>query len=164
MGASCQKDEIEYADEGIEIASHPGISIYKSKSTYKDKLAVCIDKEGNITCTPLFGNDPNIVNKSKDGEFKLIRRHFLKSGYVLEDIYLDYAFTNITVNEMVETFSKFGAEYWSLERYSGRIIDRDPFFEFYHTNGTGLPELITIGEINDMIENGTLETVFVKLK
>lgn len=164
MGASCQNDDIEYADESIEISSYPGMSIYKSKSSYKDKLTVCLDAEGNITCTPLFGFDKNIVSKNKNGDFVLIRRHFLKSGYVLEDVYLDYAFTDITVNEMVETFSEFGAEYWSHERYSERIIDRDPFIEFYHSNVTGRPEVITIGEINDMIENGTLDNFFTKLK
>lgn len=165
LGAGCQKDEIEYADENIEISSYPGISIYKTKGDYNDKLTVCLDTAGNITCTPLFGNDPSIVSKNKNGEFRLNRRHFLKSGYITEDISLNRVFTDITITEMVKSFTEFDRGYWSPERYLSRIIDRDPFLEFYHFDGIGKEvRIFTIGQINDMIENGTLETVFTKLK
>lgn len=165
ISAGCQKDEIDYADEGIEISSLPDISIYKTKNDYRDKLTVCLDTNGNITCTPLFGDNPNIVSKNKNGDFILKRRYFLKSGYILEDISFDRVFTDITITEMVETYSEFGAVYWSPERYLDRIIDRDPFTEYYHLNGIGKEvQIFTIGEINEMLENGTIEDYFTRIK
>ena len=165
LGANCQKDETERADESIEISTLPGIAVYKTNGNYKDYLAVCIDSVGNITCTPLFGDDNLIVRKDKNGNYVLIRRHFLKSGYITEDIYLDYAFTNITINEMVEKFTEIGPEYWTLDKYKERLIDLDPFSEFYYLDGLNKPvRKFTIKEINEMIEKGTLETVFIKIK
>ncbi len=165
LGASCQKDEINYDDESLEISSLPGISIYKTNKDYKDYLPVCIDSDNNITCTPLFGDDTLVVKKDKNGNYLLLNRHFLKSGYILEDISLNRAFTNITINEMVNKFTTIGPGYWTMDKYYDRIIDLDPFSEFYFYNGLNkVPINFTLGEINDMIENGTLETVFTKLK
>ena len=164
LGGSCQKDDLEYADESIVISTYPGIAIYKTKKDYSKYLAVCLDNTGNLSCTPLFGNDPNIVHKNSKDEFVLNNRLFLSSDYILEDIYTDYAFTDITIAEMVEKFTNFGANYWSPEKYENRIIDRDPFLEFYYLDATGQPESYTIGEINEMIESGTFKTVFKKLK
>ena len=165
MGAGCKKDEIQYADESIEISSLPGISIYKTNKDYRDKLSIGLDNEGNISRTPLFGNDPNVVKKNSNGDYVLLRRYLLKSGYICEDIYLDEAFTDITITEMVLSFEKNDTKYWSTERYKSRVIDKDPFSEFYYLDGINKPEKkITLGEINKMIESGTLETVFTKLK
>ncbi len=165
IGAGCQKDEIELADESIEISSYPGINIYKTKKDYRNKLALGLDSEGNVSETPLFGDNPANVKLNSDGNYVLIRRLFLKSGYICEDIDIDYAFTNITITEMVESFENYSSGYWSTDRYESRIIDRDPFTEFYHLDGIGKEEQIfTIGDINELIESGTLETVFKKLK
>jgi len=46
-----------------------------------------------------------------------------------------------------------------------RIIDTDPFISFYNLNGINKAEkTFTLGELNDMIENGTIEDYFEKLK
>ena len=165
IGVACQKDEIPSADESIEISSMPGISIYKTNGDYRNYLAVCLDSLDNITCTPLFGNDSSIVQKNSKGDYVLKSRYALKNGYMLGDIYLDYAFTDITVNEMVEKYLESGPSFWTINKYSERIIDRDPFTEFYYLDGLNMGgQKFTLGEINKMIENGTLETVFTKLK
>lgn len=165
IGASCQKDEFELADESIEITSIPSICIYKTKGDYRDKLAFCLDSAGNITCTPLFNENSTVVEKDTDGNYKLRHRHFLKSGYILEDISTDRAFTSVTINEMVESFRKYDPGYWSHERWESRIIDRDPFAEFYRYDNNGKPPItLTIKEINEMLINGTIETQFTKLK
>lgn len=165
IGAGCEKDGIEYAAESIEISSLPGISIYKTNKDYSDKLAIGLDSEGNISQTPLFGNDPKVVKKNSNGDYILLRRYLLKSGYICEDIYLDEAFTDITITEMVLSFEKYDTKYWSAERYKSRVIDKDPFSEFYYLDGINKPEKkFTLGDINKMIESGTLETVFTKLK
>ncbi len=165
LGASCQKEKIDYADESIEISSLPGISIYKTKGDYRNYLGVCLDSLGNISCTPLFGNDSSIVQKDNKGDYVLKRRYTLKNGYMLGDIYLDYAFTDITVNEMVNKYLEAGPSFWTNDKYYERLIDKDPFIEFYYLDGINKrPRIFTISEINNMIENGTLETVFTKLK
>lgn len=165
MEAGCKKDEIEYADENIELSSFPAISIYKTNKDYRDKLYIGLDSEGNISQTPLFGNDPNVVKKNSNGDYVLLKRYLLKSGYICEDIYIDVAFTDITITEMVLSCEKNDTKYWSTERYKSRIIDKDPFSEFYYLEGINKPEKkFTLREINKMIESGTLETVFTKLK
>lgn len=165
IGASCQKDEIEYADDNIEILADPGISIYKTASNYEAYLPVCIDTIGNITCTPLFGDDSLIVKKDKTQNYLLKNRYFLKSGYILEDINFNSAFTDISIDEMIDKYMEFGPQYWTLDKYYERIIDDDPFIEFYYLSDIEKRNIVlTIGEINDMIQNETLETVFKRLK
>ncbi|MBT3385788.1 MAG: hypothetical protein HN778_07640 [Prolixibacteraceae bacterium] len=165
IGASCQKENYELADESIEITSIPSICIYKTKGDYRNKLALCLDSTGNITCTPLFNENSSVVEKHKNGNYKLKRRFFLNSGYVLELISLDRVFTNVTINEMVESFRKYDPGYWSHERWESRIIDRDPFAEFYRYYNNGKPPItLTIKEINEMLINGTIEEQFTKMK
>jgi len=165
IGTSCQKDELEYSDESIEISTIPSICIYKTNGDYTDYLPVGLDSSGNVTFTKVFGNDPLIVTKKSNGSYVLNSRYFLKNGYILEDVNLDYAFTDITVTEMVEKYLEIGSSYWSNDEYESRIIDKSPFSEFYRYDGRYKPEILySLGEINEMIENGTLEEQFDKLK
>lgn len=165
IGVSCEKDELDYADESIEIPTSIGLSIYKTKKDYKEFLTVSLDSAGNVSSTPLFGNNPSVVTEKEDGSFTLNNRYLLQSGYVLEDIYIDHVFTDITVEEMVISFTENGAAFWSPERFINRIIDRNPFDEFYFQKSeTYESETITIGEINEMIENGTIENHFTRIK
>jgi hypothetical protein len=60
-GASCQKDEMEFADESIEISSKPGISVYKTNSNYFDNISVQITTEGIMNKIPAYTlNNPGI--------------------------------------------------------------------------------------------------------
>lgn len=164
-GASCQKDEMEFADESIEISSHPWITIYKTKKDYINYIDIQITDDGKINAVPSYNkNDPRISFDS-EGNAKQNFRWRLKSGYILDNnVSLREAFTDITINEYVEYNTAHNVAVWPDNLILPRIIDRDPFLEFYHFDGIGKPERIfTIGEINDMIENSTLETVFTKL-
>ena len=60
-GASCQKDEIEYADESLEISSYPWITIYKSKNDYFNYVDIQITEAGKINAVPSYSvKDPRI--------------------------------------------------------------------------------------------------------
>ena len=159
LGASCQREEMEYADENIEITFEHDISIYKTRGDYYNYVYVQITEEGKLNAVPSYTlSDPRISIDDK-GNAEQNFRWRLKSEYILDKV-----FTDITIREYVEYNSAHKIAVWPDSLILPRIIDRDPFIEYYHSDGTRLPEAITIGEINDMIENGTLETVFTKLK
>ncbi len=91
----------------------------------------------------------------------------LTGGYILDhETYIkDRVFTNITFNEFVNHTEKNNVSYWTDELLRSRIIDKDPFEKFYYLNRYGRsPVVLTVGEINKMIEEGTLEKVFIKVK
>jgi hypothetical protein len=166
IGAGCQKDEIEYADESIEISTLPGISIYKTNANYFNNISVQITSEGQLNAIPAYIlNDPR-VSVDKKGNISANFRWRLKSEYIVDkEVYLNEVFTNISIQEYVDWNTQHGVACWPNNLIEPRIIDKDPFTEFYHLGGLNKsPEIFTLGEINDMIENGTLETVFAKLK
>ena len=164
--ASCQKDEIEYADESIEISSYPWITIYKSKNDYVNYVDIQITEEGKINAVPSYSVKDPRISIDTNGNIKQNFRWRLKSGYILDmNVSLREAFTDITISEYVKYNTKNNVAVWPDSLILPRIIDMDPFLEFYHYDGIGKPERIfTIGEINEMIETGTLETVFTRLK
>jgi len=165
-GASCQKDEMEFADESIEISSIPGISIYKTNSNYFDNISVQITTEGKMNKIPAYTLNNPRINVDKNGTVQMNFRWRLRSGYIVDrEAYLNDAFTNITVQEYVDWNTSHGVSSWPNSSIEPRIIDKDPFTEFYFHDGINkTPRTFTLGEINDMIKNGTLETVFTKLK
>jgi len=156
--ASCQKDKMEYADESIEVSSWPAISIYKTKSDYINYVGVQITDDGKLNAKPSYDkNDPRISFDSK-GNAKQNFRWRLKSGYILDNnVSLREAFTNITIREYVDWNTEHSVAGWPDSLIWPRIIDTDPFTEFYLHDGIGKDvKIFTIGEINDMIKNGTL--------
>jgi hypothetical protein len=166
MGASCQKDEIELADENIEISTFPGITIYKTKNDYINFVDVQITDDGRLNAIPSYNkNDPRISIDEK-GNVKQNFRWRLKSGLILDNnVSIREVFTNITIQEYVDWNTENGVSGWPNNLIEPRIIDEDPFTDFYFLDGMNkIPKTYTLGEINKMIEDGTLETVFTKLK
>lgn len=162
---SCNKDEIDYADESIIVNSEPSISIYKTKNDYRNFIAVIIDSFDNVVAYPVYNlNSPSISIDSK-GIVKYKNRWFLKSGYIVEkEISYDKVFTNITFQEQVD-FIKSSGNVITGDWYRPRIIDKQPFKEYYWLNGLNhQTQEFTLGQINKMIENGTIESVFTKIK
>lgn len=163
---SCTKDELAYADESIVIDNVPAISIYKTKSDYFNYIYVGIDSIENITMSPSYNsNDPRISIDSY-GKVTYNQRWKLKSGYIVckEMHFRDMAFTNITFQELIEFTDKHGPDI-PVSWFKSRIIDKDPFIEYYWLGGLFNPRReFTLGQINKMIENGTLETVFTRFK
>ena len=86
IGASCQKDKMEYADESIEISTFPGITIYKTKKDYINYISLQITDDDKLNAIPdytLNKNDPRITVDSH-GQVKLNSRWRLKSGYIVD--------------------------------------------------------------------------------
>jgi hypothetical protein len=165
MGTSCQKDEMEYADEKIEISSWPAISVYKTKNDYFNNITVGINDKKDIRSYPDYNIKSDNVFVEKDGEYKFKYKWLLKNGFVVEkggDF--NCAVTDISLTEYIN-FNEPYKTNWDTILLKARIIETDPYTKFYFHNGINkTPRTFTLGEINDMIENGTLETVFTKLK
>lgn len=166
MGASCQKDEIEYADDSIEISSSPGISIYKTNGNYIDYVQFQIMENGETNGIPGFTlNDPRVKVES-NGNIRQNFRWRLKSGYIVDkNATTRDAYTNITIQEYVEYKSETEEAGWPSGLLESRIIDRDPYIEYYHFNGLHIGErYFSLGELNSLLESGEIETVFERLK
>jgi len=160
---ACGKDEMQFDDESIQVSSYPGFCIYKTKNNYINNIEVGIDSTGNVSWTTIYSFSSNAVSVDK-GIVSLKNRYLLKSGYILDFTGFNVAFTDITIKEMCEKYQEFGSDYWSGKMQS-RIIDKNPYTEYYQIGSLKMPERIfTLGEINKMIESGTLEPVFTKLK
>lgn len=177
IGASCQKDEIEYADENMIIkigSADPGWSIYKTKGDYFNYISFQLLDDGRLNATPAFTlkslEDPfgePSLKRDKNGKIVPNFRWHLTGGYIIDHgTYIrNRVFANITFQEFVDYTDKNNTGSWPDELLEPRIIDKDPFEEFYYLSRYGRSSItITVGEINKMIEEGTLETVFEKLK
>jgi hypothetical protein len=166
MGTGCQKDEIELDDESIEISSYPHITIYKFKGDYIHLIAVGLNGDGKIVSTPAIIKDNPKMRFDSKGRMIYAGCHFLKDGYVLGGPFnLMSAITDITIKEYLEYDIANEVGGWPEKLIIPRIVDKDPISEFYYLDGLNKREKkFTLGEINKMIEDGTLETVFKKLK
>lgn len=165
IGVSCQNDEIDYADESISISSWPAISIYKTKDNYFNNITVGINDKKEISSYPDYNVKSDNIIVNKDGEYNFKFKWLLKSGYiVVQGGDFNSAVTDISLTEYVNFNEPFKTN-WDTTLLAARIIDKDPFTEFYLYNGLNkTPKIFTLGEINDMIESETIETVFTKLK
>jgi hypothetical protein len=166
LGASCQKDEFEYADESIEVYNSPGIAVYNTKGDYFNLVDLNVDSLNNITMIRSYITGDSRVLMSENGNITFSNRWRLKSGYIVaKEVSIRYSFTNITLKEYVDYTTKYNSGAWTDEMLLPRIIDRDPFLSFYYLNGINQSEMkFTLGEINEMLENGTIEKYFTKLK
>ncbi|MDD3701473.1 MAG: hypothetical protein RBR10_09140 [Bacteroidales bacterium] len=166
IGTSCQKDKIEFADENIEISSLPEIAIYKTKNDYFENIRGQVLKDGRVNAIPsLTLNDPRI-KVDKNGNIKVKTRWRLRNGYIVDkESSINHVFTDITYQEYVDWNTSNGVNSWSGSSIAPQIIDTDPFTEYYLYYGIGKRERIfTLGEIYEMIQDGTFKTVFTQLK
>lgn len=162
---NCKKEKIEFADENIIVNNEPSLSVYKTNNDYFNYIVVGIDSLGNVTSYPVYHkNSIHIVNIDNK-KYKFTQRWLLKSGYIVDkEIGYNDAFTDVTFTEQIN-YIENNSDDINSNWYQKRIIDTNPFKEYYW-----LEELneefqeFTLGEINEMIENGTLETVFTKIK
>ena len=162
-GASCQKDEMEYADENIVVSNRPCVFIFKTKDNYSDKIWVQITPEGNLNRIPVLNKQNYDIDKN--GKLKPKYRYILKSGYMVGDAHEWAAFTDITFTEYLSYNEKYGITHWPDTLLWPRIIDKDPYIELFWMGCLDCKiKEFTLGEINEMIEDGTIEKHFTKLK
>ena len=171
IGAGCQKDKIEYADESIVVSNRsPGLSIYKTRGDYLDKIVVQVSKDGDIISLPSLKieDDPN-YEIDRNGNIKANYRRLLKNGYIVGGGRLLNAYTDITFNEYVAYNKEHNVAVWPVELVKPRIIDYNPYIEFYGSVCHGIDidcsvQEFTLGEIYEMLENGTIEEHFTRYK
>jgi hypothetical protein len=155
---------VEYADEDIVVnGAESGLSLYKTKKDYYNYITIRLDSNDVITMSPSYNiDDPRISYKNGKVEYKLHWR--LKNDYILsEEMQSDLVFTDITFQELVEYIEKNGGNI-PIEWFTERIIDKNPFLEFYYLKNELRSKNFTIKEINEMIENKTIEDYFNKTK
>ncbi|MBN2772659.1 MAG: hypothetical protein JXR31_00325, partial [Prolixibacteraceae bacterium] len=152
IGTGCENEEF-YIDENEPITAMPGISVYKTKANYFDKVNVWVNDQGEIDGCPEF-----IENSSKitliNGKYHYARRYHLDNGYTLskEITDADY-FTDITYDEYVrEKMSPIYNDGFIPEEVKSRVTDTDPFIEFYYFSTLG-GESFTIKQINQLIKD-----------
>jgi hypothetical protein len=163
---SCKNDDLGFANENTVIDNQPSISIYKTKNNYFDYVHVGVDSVGNITMTPSYTSTDSRIIVNNKGKVTYTQRWRLKSGYIVskEMSYDKIAFTNITFQELVKHTDSVGGDI-PKSWFQARIIDSNPFVEYYLLSGLNKTnQEFTLGQINKMIENGTIETVFKKIK
>ena len=165
--ANCKKSNIDYYDESKIVNNTPGLSIYKTNGDYIDFIHFQLDSNNIITMSPCYKptNSSRIII-DKDGNVHQNFRYKLKSGYIVSNnANISYTYTDITFQEYFDITNESGEWYIPNSLLKQRIVDRNPFTEYYYLNGlNGNYREFTLGEINDLAEEGNLESVFTKLK
>ncbi|MEI7501254.1 MAG: hypothetical protein WCK84_12515 [Bacteroidota bacterium] len=163
--ACCKKEKTEPNNQNIVLTTEtPGFSIYKTKADYFNCVFVGIDSNENITMTPAYNSNSPFILKDENGNIFYTQRWKLNQGYIVsKEMSFPIAFTSITFQELVEYTDKNGGDI-PISWFNSRIVDKNPFTEFYYTKNLNPPREITLGEINKMIEDGTLETVFTRIR
>lgn len=166
IGVGCKKDEIQYADENIEISTYPGFSIYKTTSDYFNFVSTQILSDGRIIGIPDYTINNPSIKVDANGKVSPNFRWRLKNGYIIDKATsVNIVFTNITFQEYVNYNTTHGVGCWPDSLIRARIVDKTPFTEFYYHDGLNkTPKTYTLGEINHLIESDSIETICTKLK
>lgn len=165
IGAACQKEELEYADESIVMINKPGFFLFKTKSDYSSKIWIQITPENELSAIPILTKETQNYIIDRKGNVNRTNWYILKNGYTIGPAHRWAAYTNISLTEYLEYNEKNKVNSWPNELIWPRIVDKDPYEELYWMGCLDCQEKrFTLGEINEMIEKGTLETVFTKLK
>ncbi len=167
MLSSCEQEPLEIADENIEVGNLPGFSIYKTKGSYFNYLSFKLNPDGTPNAIPDYDlSYPDLFQYYPDGRVKPRFRWYLESGYVVSgENWVTDVFTNITVWEYANNYQKNNYSYWDHKSLIRRIIDKNPYKEFYYYDaykkGT---HTFTLGEINLIMKSGKALEYFEKIK
>lgn len=137
-----------------------GIKIYKTNGDYFNYVNIW-DNRHNSHNNTLFTHGFNYENNDT-----IIRyRWRLEQGYVADELegwVTDY-FTDITHKEAIKYKDRYNAEF-PFDSIEKRIIDKDPFIEFYYDDILFFRVPEQIDEINEIIRKGELGKYLKKIK
>lgn len=155
-------------NDTIVFSNYVGFSVYKTKADYFYYISLRKLPDGQLNAVPAITslNDPGL-RIDDSGEIVRISRWKLKSGYIVDysASFINAAFTNITFEEYANYSAANGVAGMPDELLNPRIIDTDPYIEFYHIGCLDCNKMyFTLGQINQMLENGTIDEIFDKLK
>jgi len=149
----------------------PPFSLYKTRADYFEYYNVDLDKHGLPKGNRAYSIDDSRI-RIIDNDTVYTFRVRLDNDYVLcGESTVNSQFTDIRIPEMVKLSSE--GKYFSDTELKDRIIDPDPFTEFYSVPSTYIYEasgtisealLMKAIEINEIIKEGKLEDHFTKLK
>lgn len=162
--SGCEKYELADEDTVISVRM-PSISVYKTRKDYFDKVTVKYT-DGEITQTPGYTPTCSRIFIDDNGNVSFTNRWRLINGYVLSrEFYLNHSFTNVSIQEFIDTYEKIFPPGWDTQKLEPRVVDKDPFISYYYCEWKNCKkDEFTIGELNRMIKNGMLEQYFDKLK
>ena len=158
--------KIKNANDTIVVSNHPGVSIYKTKADYFNYISVEVLPDGRLNRIPDYLLTDRRIKVDQKGKITPDFRWYIENGYIVDlEGYSDASFTDINIQEYVDYNATHKVACWPDELIKPRIIDTNPFTEFYYMGCLDCKVIkLTLGEINEMIKNGTIEKYFTKLK
>ena len=157
---------ITFPNDTILVSNRPGVSVYKTKNDYFNYISVQLLPDGRINAIPDYTLNNPRIKIDKNGKIEINTRWLLPNGYIVDiEASLNESFSDITFQEYVDYNTANGVAGWSAELIRPRIIDTDPFTEFYYMGCSDCKiKYFTLAQIYQMLENGTIEEYFKKLK
>lgn len=162
----------------------PQFSIYKTKGNYIEYVNLNFKKDSTLKYT--FGiTEASSIKYTYRGITGYSFRIPLSNGYILQSVITsDDSFTNISIQEYLEIYKNYpnGGKFFSI--CSSRVIDNNPFTEFYLVNSAEVfnghsiedfPEInpseaffrIMVeasSKINKVIDNNLLDSAYTRIK
>jgi hypothetical protein len=163
---SCQKEEdLSFLDNSKEFyISAPGFAIYKTKYDYFFHVPIRPYGDGFQSFEL---NEKSAQITLYQGKYYFTERYRLIDDYVVDSwAGADYYFTSLSFDTYIR--EKLSDEFHlgeTSQKLIKRIIDRDPFLEFYHSDKpvNGKYEF-SISELNQLIKDKKLEQYFKEIK
>lgn len=163
----CKNNDPYFSDETIIVSNQPAISIYKTNGDYFNYVFVGTDSLNEIVMIPDYTSSSPFITTDKNGKVSYNQRWKLKSGYIVckEMKPTNIAFTNITFQELIDYTNASGGITPPVSWYKNRIVDKAPFTQYYQLTGIGKEyNEFSLGQLNKLVEEGKIETLFKKMK
>jgi hypothetical protein len=140
---------------------YTGLAVYKTRGDYFLNVNTWKTDNAPTAVNPEYNRYGNL-----DSDTVYMFRKQLVNGYILatESTVDDY-FTDMTFRELLNYYYETGNVYFPLDSIFERIIDTDPYTEFYVEYNLQQKFCLTdTAEVNAVIINGELEKYFKRLK
>jgi hypothetical protein len=147
-------------------AQYRGVSLYKTRGDYFDKVTVGIKKEENRIFRTSDAREKVIIT---DTDTIPKRRAKLINGYVLNseaDLKYD-AFLSLSYKDLLLWQERYNEIALSIDTAWKYMLDQDPYIEFYLAKDNDMfhfEGVLDTSGLNQIIMDGSIEEYFTKLK
>jgi hypothetical protein len=158
LGISCDKFKAD--------TQYNGVSLYKTKGDYFDKVTVGIKKDENRIFRTSDAYEKVIITET-DTIPKF--RAKLVNNYVLdgEGDHLYDAFLSLTFKKLIVWEDQYGRTSFIADTAWKYVIDKDPYLEFYRAKDNKMFQidgLLDTAGLNQIIMEDGIDEFFTKLK